>query len=125
MNGEPADTAGAQGYITKRSTGEEVRQAVITTYGDGSVIESRMARHLLRHHSSVAAGDLTGVRPVLSDREQSILKLVADGYTDNEIGRELYISPRTVQNHLTRIREKTGLRRRSELARWAVEHAVV
>ena len=119
-----AVNAGAQGYITKRSTGEEVRQAVITTHGDGSVIESRMARHLLRHHSSVASGDLTGVRPMLSDREQSILKLVADGYTDNEIGRELYISPRTVQNHLTRIREKTGLRRRSELTRWAVQHAM-
>ncbi|HEV8153500.1 MAG TPA: response regulator transcription factor, partial [Solirubrobacteraceae bacterium] len=119
-----AVNAGAQGYITKRSTGEEVRQAVITTYGDGSVIESRMARHLLRHHSSVAAGDLTSLRPVLSDREQSILKLVADGYTDNEIGRQLYISPRTVQNHLTRIREKTGLRRRSELTRWAVQHAM-
>ena len=119
-----AVNAGAQGYITKRSTGEEVRQAVITTYGDGSVIESRMARHLLRHHSSVAAGDLTSLRPVLSDREQSVLKLVADGYTDNEIGRQLYISPRTVQNHLTRIREKTGLRRRSELTRWAVQHAM-
>ena len=119
-----AVNAGAQGYITKRSTGEEVRQAVITTHGDGSVIESRMARHLLRHHSSVASGDLTGVRPMLSDREQSILKLVADGYTDNEIGRQLYISPRTVQNHLTRIREKTGLRRRSELTRWAVQHAM-
>jgi DNA-binding NarL/FixJ family response regulator len=119
-----AVNAGAQGYITKRSTGEEVRQAVITTYGDGSVIESRMARHLLRHHSSMAAGDLTSLRPVLSDREQSILKLVADGYTDNEIGRQLYISPRTVQNHLTRIREKTGLRRRSELTRWAVQHAM-
>jgi DNA-binding NarL/FixJ family response regulator len=119
-----AVNAGAQGYITKRSTGEEVRQAVITTYGDGSVIESRMARHLLRHQSSVAAGDLSSLRPVLSDREQSILKLVADGYTDNEIGRQLYISPRTVQNHLTRIREKTGLRRRSELTRWAVQHAM-
>ena len=44
--------------------------------------------------------------------------------SDNEIGQELFISPRTVQNHLTRIREKTGLRRRSELTRWAVEHAI-
>ena len=58
---------------------------------------------------------------------------VADALTDasrvllisgNEIGQRLFISPRTVQNHLTRIREKTGLRRRSELARWAVEHAI-
>jgi DNA-binding CsgD family transcriptional regulator len=49
---------------------------------------------------------------------------VPDGLTDNEIGKQLYISPRTVQNHLTHIREKTGLRRRAELARWAVEHAI-
>jgi DNA-binding CsgD family transcriptional regulator len=46
------------------------------------------------------------------------------GKTDNEIGKELFISPRTVQNHLTNIRDKTGLRRRSELTRWAVEHAI-
>jgi len=58
-------------------------------------------------------------------RELDILRGVADGLTDNEIGQRLFISPRTVQNHLTRIREKTGLRRRSELARWAVEHAIV
>jgi DNA-binding NarL/FixJ family response regulator len=61
---------------------------------------------------------------VLSSRETEILRLVARGYTDNEIGKELYLSPRTVQNHLTRIGEKTGLRRRSELTRWAVEHAL-
>ena len=58
-------------------------------------------------------------------RELDILRLVARGMTDNEIGAELYLSPRTVQNHLSRLREKIGVRRRSELARWAVEHAVV
>jgi len=49
---------------------------------------------------------------------------VAGGCTDKEIAEKLYISPRTVQNHLTRIREKTGLRRRAELTRWAMEHAL-
>jgi DNA-binding CsgD family transcriptional regulator len=52
------------------------------------------------------------------------VRLVADGRTDKEIGAKLYISPRTVQNHLTHTREKTGLRRRAELTRWAVEHAL-
>ena len=55
---------------------------------------------------------------------EELLRLVVHGKTDSEIGKELFISPRTVQNHLTRIREKTGLRRRSELTRWAVEHAI-
>jgi two-component system NarL family response regulator len=120
-----AVAAGAAGYLSKRTTGEELRQAVITTYGGGSVITPELAGHLLREFSGSARGEGSSVRPLLAARELEILRLVADGLTDNEIGKQLYISPRTVQNHLTRIREKTGLRRRSELARWAVEHAVV
>jgi two-component system NarL family response regulator len=120
-----AVAAGAAGYLSKRTTGEELRQAVITTYGGGSVITPDLAGHLLREFGGNARGEGSSVRPLLGARELEILRLVADGLTDNEIGRQLYISPRTVQNHLTRIREKTGTGRRSELARWAVEHAVV
>ena len=89
------------------------------------MITPALASHLLREFSNAARGQGTSVRPLLGTRELDILRLVAQGLTDHEIGRQLFISPRTVQNHLTRIREKTGLRRRSELARWAVEHAVV
>ena len=64
------------------------------------------------------------MRALPAGRELEVLRLVADGLTDNEIGKQLSISPRTVQNYLTRIRGKTGLRRRPELARWAVEYGV-
>ena len=64
------------------------------------------------------------MRALLGPRELEVLRGVAEGKTDIEIGEVLFISPRTVQNHLTRIREKTGLRRRSELTRWAVEHGL-
>ena len=120
-----AVAAGAAGYLSKRTTGEELRQAVITTYGGGSVITPELAGHLLREFSGNAHGEASAARPLLVARELDVLRGVADGLTDNEIGQRLFISPRTVQNHLTRIREKTGLRRRSELARWAVEHAIV
>jgi DNA-binding NarL/FixJ family response regulator len=118
-----AIAAGAAGYLSKRSTGEELRQAVITAHGGGSVITPSLASHLLKEFSSSARGEQSPVRP-LQGRELDVLRLVVQGKTDNEIGKELFISPRTVQNHLTRIREKTGLRRRSELTRWAVEHAI-
>lgn len=118
-----AVAAGAAGYLSKRSTGEELRQAVITAHGGGSVITPSLASHLLKEYSSSARGEQSQVRP-LQGRELDVLRLVVQGLTDNEIGQELFISPRTVQNHLTRIREKTGLRRRSELTRWAVEHAI-
>ena len=119
-----AVAAGAAGYLSKRSTGEELRQAVITAHAGGSVITPSLASHLLKEFSTSARGERSTVRP-LQGRELDVLRLVVQGKTDNEIGKELFISPRTVQNHLTRIREKTGLRRRSELTRWAVEHNIV
>ena len=119
-----AVAAGAAGYLTKRSTREELRQAVITVHGGGSVISPMLAGHLLKEYSRASRGEASNVRPLLGEREHEILRLVAGGCTDKEIAEKLYISPRTVQNHLTRIREKTGMRRRSELARWAVEHAM-
>ncbi len=117
--------AGAAGYLAQGASGEELRQAVIATYGGGSVISPDLARHLLREVAGAARGQGSSVRPVLNSRELDILRLVSRGMTDNEIGAELYLSPRTVQNHLSRMREKIGVRRRSELARWAVEHAIV
>ena len=115
--------AGAVGYLTKRSTGEEVRQAVISIHGGGLVITPSMAGCLLSQFSRRAAGSAGPSFPTLTARERTLLRLIAEGRTDKEIGAELFISARTVQNYLGRIREKTGLRRRSQLASWAEGHA--
>jgi len=120
-----AVSAGAAGYLTKRVSGREIRHAVVTVHGGGSVITPELARHLTRAYSRVSEGKSVSVRPLLTDREQEVLRLLAQGRTDREIGELIYLSMRTVQNSLTRIREKTGMRRRAELARWAVEHAMV
>jgi DNA-binding NarL/FixJ family response regulator len=119
-----AIAAGAAGYLTKRISGRELRHAVMTIHEGGSIISPTLAPYLLMQYSQVSRGEKTTVRPLLSVREQEILRLLVDGRTDREIGGELYVSSRTVQNCLTKIREKTGARRRSELARWAVEHAL-
>jgi DNA-binding NarL/FixJ family response regulator len=118
-----AIAAGAAGYLSKRAVGEELRQAVITAHGGGSVITPTLARHLLNEYSSSARGEPSNLRP-LQGRELDVVRLVAAGKTDNEIGQQLDISARTVQNYLTSIRAKTGLRRRAELTRWAVQHAI-
>jgi len=65
------------------------------------------------------------VGPELSGRERQILELVAQGLTDKVIGERLFISVSTVRSHLDRIKEKTGLRRRSELTRLAIELQIV
>ena len=119
-----AVAAGAAGYLTKRSTREELRQAVITVYGGGSVISPMLAGHLLKDYSRASRGEGSNMRPLLGKREHEVLRLLADGCTDKEIAARVFISPRTVQNHLTRIREKTGVRRRAGLTRWAMEHSL-
>ena len=118
-----AVAAGATGYLTKRSSAAEVCDAVITVSGGGSVITPTLAGHPLRQYSRASTGE-SEMRPMLTAREQEVLRLVAQGLTDRQIAQKIFVSPRTVQNHLARIRDKTGLRRRSELTRWAVLHAV-
>jgi pSer/pThr/pTyr-binding forkhead associated (FHA) protein len=59
--------------------------------------------------------------PELSKRERQVIALIAQGLTDREIGEQLFISASTVRSHLDRISEKTGLRRRAELTRLALE----
>jgi len=119
-----AIAAGAKGYLTKRTEAEKLRQAVLTVHGGGSVIAPSLAGHLLQAYARAAAGQERELRPKLTIAEQEVLRLLTQGLTDHQIAQRLYISPRTVQNHLAKVREKTGLKRRSALARWAVMHAV-
>jgi DNA-binding NarL/FixJ family response regulator len=119
-----AIAAGASGYLSKRAPREEVCGAVVTVHGGGSVVSPLLAGNLLREYASTSRGESPTAKPLITRREQEILRLVSRGLTDKEIGSQLFISARTVQNHLTKVREKTGLGRRSELARWAVEHSI-
>jgi DNA-binding CsgD family transcriptional regulator len=68
----------------------------------------------------VAQADLYLQAQLLSAREREVIALVAQGRTDDQVARELFISVKTVHSHLDRIRDKTGLRRRAELTRLAV-----
>ena len=118
-----AVSAGAAGYLSKRVAGPGLRHAVITVHGGGSIIAPELAGGLLKDYAHVARGGRLKVAPLIATRERAVLGLVRRGMTDAEIGAELTISPRTVQNHMRRLREKTGATRRSELAAWAVEHS--
>jgi DNA-binding NarL/FixJ family response regulator len=124
--------AGAAGYISKRSTRKEICDAVVRVACGESVIGPTLAGHLLQafaregdtgvNHTS---GEMTmSPTSLLAARELAVLRLLADGMTDKQIGASLYVSPRTVQAYLARIRDKTGLRRRAQLARWATEHSI-
>ena len=116
--------AGAAGYLTKQAGRAELCSAVITVHGGGSVIAPSLAQHLVQRYARAAQGDPGAMQTALSPREHEVLRLVAMGLTDIQIAESIYVSPRTVQNHLARIRDKTGVRRRGALTRWAVQHGI-
>jgi DNA-binding NarL/FixJ family response regulator len=105
--------AGACGYLSRRAGVDEIRRAIVA---------ARDGAGPARHAGPDAAGSPPAqLSPGLSAREQQVLSLIVQGLTDREIGARLAISARTVHNHLERIREKTGLRRRTQLSGWATE----
>ena len=77
------------------------------------------------NETEVGALDSKAALHQLTDRERQVLTLVAEGLTDKDFGDRLFISPSTVRSHLDRIDVKTGLRRRSELTRLAVDLGLV
>ncbi len=97
-----------------------------------SVIGPMLAGHLLQAFaregdtgvSHTSGGMTMSPTSLLAARELAVLRLLADGMTDKQIGASLYVSRRTVQAYLARIRDKAGLRRRAQLARWATEHSI-
>jgi len=119
-----AVSAGAAGFVTKRTSGADLADSVLRVARGEPVVSPSLTAYLvqgLRRDSHERRGGTTGQ---LTSSELNVLRLVADGRTDKQISATLYISPRTVQSHLAQIRAKTGVRRRTQLARWATEHLV-
>jgi DNA-binding NarL/FixJ family response regulator len=98
---------GARGYLLKGAGQDELVGAIRTVAGGGAVFGPGVAR-------SVLAGPVRGDR--LTAREAEILALVADGRTNAEIARELAVSLKTVQNHVSRILTKMQVRDRTQAA---------
>jgi two-component system response regulator NreC len=108
---------GAKGYLLKDSAHLELIEAVRAA-ADGD-------QHLA---PTVAAGlrkDEDDERPALSPRETDVLRLMALGHTNREIGEQLSLSVRTVETHRAHIQQKLGLSSRPELTRYALSHGLI
>lgn len=97
--------AGASGFLSKESKGQEIADAVVAVARGETVlgrdIQAALAEQIRR--AERASG------PVLSSREQEVLRLVAEGLSAPQVARELNLSPTTVKTHLQRIYEKLGV----------------
>ncbi|MFD7392047.1 response regulator [Streptomyces sp. NPDC059852] len=110
--------AGASGYVLKQIRGSDLISAVRTVASGQSMLDPATTARLMRSlradpvETPSVAPELAGLSP----RERDILALIGDGLTNREIGRKLYLSEKTVKNHISRLLAKLGVQRRVQAA---------
>ena len=117
-----AVAAGAVGYLTKSTRPDELQRAVLRALGGEPVFSPQLAALVMGEFRRLAKkGDGS---QVLSAREREVVGLVARGHTYRAVADELFISPKTVENHVRNTMAKLHLSRRHELVRWAVDRGI-
>jgi DNA-binding NarL/FixJ family response regulator len=109
--------AGATGYLLKGATRSEIVDAVRTTASGGAVFAPVPAEVVLAAASGAESHPAAALG--LTAREGEVLRLVADGLTNQEIARRLFLSPKTVRNQVSLVLAKLGVQDRTEAARRA------
>lgn len=110
--------AGVRAYVLKRSAPAHLIHAIRTVSGGGLYVDPALAHQVLVDARSPAALTVDG--PELTGRESEIVKLVARGLTNREIGDALDISVKTVETHKARVNEKMRFSSRADLVRYAL-----
>jgi DNA-binding NarL/FixJ family response regulator len=117
--------AGARGYVTKTISPDELADAIRRVADGDAVFSPRLAGFVLdafaRPDAPVADPELDQ----LTNREREVLRLLARGYAYKEIARELYISIKTVETHVSNVLRKLQMSNRYELSRWAADRRLV
>src|SRR5437764_1366993 len=114
--------AGASGYVLKEAADTEVVAAVREVAGGGRYVNPELGARLVA--ADAEATKLADEDP-LSDREREVLRLLALGYTNQEIAKTLYISVRTAETHRAHIMQKLGLQTRADLVAYALERGLL
>lgn len=116
---------GARGYVTKTISGGELTNAIGRVAEGDAVFSPRLAGFVL---DAFAAADVPAIDPELdqlTQREREVLRLIARGYAYKEIAKELFISVKTVETHVSSVLRKLQLSNRHELSRWAAARRLV
>ena len=113
--------AGASGYVLKRTVDAELLTAIRAVHRGGTFVDPSLANILVQDvlaKRGTQAGSMSV--NILSDREQQVLKLVAQGYSSPQIAKQILVSVKTVETYRARIADKLGLRTRSEVVLYAI-----
>jgi two-component system response regulator NreC len=117
-----AFSVGASGYVLKEAADTEVVTAIREVAAGGRYVHPELGARLI-------AAEAEAVRQAeqdpLSDREREVLRLLALGYTNQEIAKQLFISVRTAETHRAHVMQKLRLASRAELVRYAIAHGLL
>jgi len=117
--------AGARGYVTKTITGADLAAAVVRVAEGDAVFSPRLAGFVLDAFAATDAPSIDPELDALTQREREVLRLIARGYAYKEIAKELFISVKTVETHVSSVLRKLQLSNRHELTRWATDRRLV
>jgi DNA-binding NarL/FixJ family response regulator len=117
--------AGARGYVTKSITGTELVAAIKRVADGDAVFSPRLAGFVLDAFAGSEPPSVDDDLDRLTQREREVLRLIARGYAYKEIAKELFISVKTVETHVSAVLRKLQLSNRYELTRWATDRRLV
>jgi DNA-binding NarL/FixJ family response regulator len=120
--------AGARGYVTKTISAPELLDAIRLVAAGDAVFSPRLAGFVLDAFAAAAPASQVHFDPELDQltaRERDVLRLIARGYAYKEVARELFISVKTVETHVSAVLRKLQLSNRYQLARWAIDRRLV
>ena len=117
---------GARGYVTKSISGPELVDAVRRVAEGDAVFSPRLAGFVLDAFSgAIDVASVDSDLDRLSQREREVMRLIARGYAYKEVARELFISIKTVETHVSSVLRKLQLSNRHQLTRWATDRRLV
>ncbi|MER5659651.1 response regulator transcription factor [Streptomyces mirabilis] len=116
---------GARGYVTKTITGTDLVDSIFRVQDGDAVFSPRLAGFVLDAFASTDAPPVDEDLDRLTQREREVLRLIARGYAYKEIAKQLFISVKTVESHVSAVLRKLQLSNRHELTRWATARRLV
>jgi DNA-binding NarL/FixJ family response regulator len=118
--------AGARGYVTKSISGAELADAVRRVAEGDAVFSPRLAGFVLDAFSTGGDAPVADEElDLLTAREKEVMRLIARGYAYKEVAKELFISGKTVETHVSSVLRKLQLSNRRELTRWATARRLI
>ncbi|MGQ0680583.1 MAG: response regulator [Actinomycetota bacterium] len=117
--------AGARGYVTKSIAPEELSGAIRRVHEGDAVFSPRLAGFVLDAFGNTVAEGVDEQLDLLTQREREVMRLIARGYAYKEVAKNLHLSVKTIETHVSAVLRKLQLSSRHELTRWATERRLV